>query len=378
MRKVEEFRRRDGTTSYRVRFRYGKKYTSETFHGAKASERAKRFARLVDDLGPQGALDQLYAEDQAADVPTLNEYAGEYIASLTKVTDGTRNTYRRIMKRTWSKPIGGMPLNLITRKDIAAVVNQLSADGKSDKTVANEHGLLAGLMNGAILDGHLSVSPCRGIQLPESTGHLKREPVFLTQSEYMELRAAMSEHFRPLIDMLAGTGMRWSEAEALTVRDIDFRTKRVSITKAVKWDASKSVREIGPPKTKKSKRSVTLPDSLVVTLVELAEGKGKADLVFTMPRGGQLRHRTFWSRYWQVACTGARLDPQPRIHDLRHSHASWLIAAAVPLPVIQARLGHEKITTTIDTYGHLLPESQIAAADAANLVFSQPPAQIGG
>jgi hypothetical protein len=44
-----------------------------------------------------------------------------------------------------------------------------------------------------------------------------------------------------------------------------------------------------------------------------------------------------------------------RFHDLRHTHVAWLIAGGVPLPHIQARLGHESITTTIDTYGHLLP-----------------------
>ncbi len=44
-----------------------------------------------------------------------------------------------------------------------------------------------------------------------------------------------------------------------------------------------------------------------------------------------------------------------RFHDLRHTHVAWLVAGGAPLPHIQARLGHESITTTIDTYGHLLP-----------------------
>lgn len=60
------------------------------------------------------------------------------------------------------------------------------------------------------------------------------------------------------------------------------------------------------------------------------------------------------------------LPRRPRIHDLRHTHVSWLIAAGVPLPAIQRRLGHESITTTIDRYGHLAPELHQAAADAAD------------
>lgn len=47
--------------------------------------------------------------------------------------------------------------------------------------------------------------------------------------------------------------------------------------------------------------------------------------------------------------------PRFRFHDLRHTHVAWLVAGGAPLPHIQARLGHESITTTIDTYGHLLP-----------------------
>jgi len=62
---------------------------------------------------------------------------------------------------------------------------------------------------------------------------------------------------------------------------------------------------------------------------------------------------------------------RPRIHDLRHTHVSWLIAAGVTPAVIQARLGHESITTTIDRYGHLFPDAQQAAADAASLAFGR-------
>ena len=53
-----------------------------------------------------------------------------------------------------------------------------------------------------------------------------------------------------------------------------------------------------------------------------------------------------------------RLTKRPRVHDLRHTHASWMIAAGVDLFVLQRRLGHESITTTTETYAHLLPDQQ--------------------
>ena len=58
------------------------------------------------------------------------------------------------------------------------------------------------------------------------------------------------------------------------------------------------------------------------------------------------------------------------MHDLRHSHASWLIAAGVPLPIIQYRLGHESIKTTSDRYGHMLPGAGDVAAAAMGRILS--------
>ena len=69
----------------------------------------------------------------------------------------------------------------------------------------------------------------------------------------------------------------------------------------------------------------------------------------------------------------SHLEPRPRIHDLRHSHASILLGAGVPIHVVQVRLGHESIKTTVDTYGHLLPDAQAMAANAASVAFVNRP-----
>lgn len=63
--------------------------------------------------------------------------------------------------------------------------------------------------------------------------------------------------------------------------------------------------------------------------------------------------------------------PQARIHDTRHTYASVFIARGVPLPYIQHRLGHEKITTTVGTYGHLIADADIVTADATELAMAQ-------
>jgi integrase len=234
------------------------------------------------------------------------------------------------------------------------------------------------MMKGAILDRHIATSPCVGVKLPRSSDHEREENRYLTMDEYHALWSAMDEHFQPLLDTLAGTGIRWGEAEALQVKSLDLAAGTLRVVRAAKYNGAAGTREFGPTKTKKSRRTITLPPQLVDTLDPIIDGRGGEELVFTMARGGQLRHASFHQRYWWTPATTAVPPPRPRIHDLRHSHASWLIAAGVPLPVIQARLGHESITTTIDTYGHLLPEMQAAEIQAAAAVFANRPTAIEG
>jgi integrase len=83
------------------------------------------------------------------------------------------------------------------------------------------------------------------------------------------------------------------------------------------------------------------------------------------PTGRPIHNADFYERVWHPLMkklTEAGVPPF-RFHDLRHTHVAWLVAGGAPLPHIQARLGHESITTTIDTYGHLLPIGDELIAD---------------
>jgi integrase len=76
-----------------------------------------------------------------------------------------------------------------------------------------------------------------------------------------------------------------------------------------------------------------------------------------------VRGRNFLRTVWNPAVERAKLDPKPRVHDLRHTCASWLIQDGAPLPSIQAHLGHESIEVTVGIYGHLDRSSGEALAD---------------
>ena len=382
MRKVEKHVAKDGTVTYFVRFRLDGASTSTTFRGppAEAKRQATEFAGMVHAIGPAAALEWQRRND-THDAPattsmTLNDWAELYIAQRTGVTDGTRHGYQRTHALGYGKLIGHLPLDAITRGDIAGAMNYMTTHGGrkgkgySDKTIANAHGLLSSMLTEAVWEGHVATNPSTRIKLPRTDSGDDQRMFLMSQDEFTALVEAAPEHYRPLILTLGGTGMRWGEAEALEVRDVNLDKATVRINKAAKWDTRLAQRTIGPTKTKHSVRTVTLPETVVEALRPLVEGRGRTARLFLAPRGGPLRHKAFWEYAWVRSCEKVGLtDPRPTPHDCRHSHASWLIEAGVPLAVISRRLGHHSITITVDTYGHLSPDIQRAAADAAELVL---------
>ena len=360
---------KDGTVTYKIPYRRRNgTTTSETFGTKKEAE---HFSRLLKALGPQGAIDELFAtETQADDVPTLDAIAADHIALLTGIEPGTRATYERMWERIWSPRVGHLAANRITADDIRRAVNQLG-DTYSYKSMQNQRGLLSGVLGRAVDLGHLPKNPVKGIRLPRGQEADRVEMRIITPAEFADVIGRIPEHYRPFVRFLYGTGCRWGEAVALQVQDVAL--PNVRIRRALKWTPD-GPRIVGATKTKRSNRTVVVGDVMLSDLTTACEGKAGTDLVFTAPRGGGILHRTFWSRAWLPAVN--HMVPRPRIHDLRHSHASILLAAGVPIHVVQARLGHESVTTTVNTYSHLMPDAQVAAAAAADLAFGVRPREL--
>jgi integrase len=193
----------------------------------------------------------------------------------------------------------------------------------------------------------------------------------------VKLLVAVSEPWRPLVEFLVASGCRWGEATALRPSDVDRDAGTVRITRAWKRTYDRGGYEIGPPKTKRSIRTINVPKSVL----EKLDYSGA--WLFVNRAGRPVRHNGFHDRVWQPAVERVwpsvdadgkpipknKLPPRPRIHDLRHTTASWLIQAAVPLPVIQQHLGHESIQTTVAVYGHLDRRAMQAAADSIGQIL---------
>ncbi|WP_445954628.1 tyrosine-type recombinase/integrase [Streptomyces sp. LNU-CPARS28] len=119
--------------------------------------------------------------------------------------------------------------------------------------------------------------------------------------------------------------------------------------------------------TEKSRRALVLTPDQVRLFQRACRGRQPQDLIFTAPGGGAWYSGCFFAHRWRPVLDTANavgLTGRSRVHDLCHTHASWLIARKAALPVVQGRVGHESITTTADRYGHLLDsaDDEVVAA----------------
>jgi integrase len=346
---IERRTNSDGTESVRVRFRYQGRNKAETFD---TEDGAVSWQAILEAVGPERALALLDAPREHAVPRTVAQQVENHIAHLTGVTEGTRAKYRRIAHARLDPVFGRVLLGDLTRAHVSAWMN---AQTGAPKTIRNAHSILSGALSAAVRDGLIPANPAKGVRTPRRDAEAG-EHTYLTHGDVAVLLRLIPDHWRPFVVFLVGTGVRFSEATALTVEALDLETGSARIHQAWKDTSGVGV-ELGPPKTAKSRRTIGLPPELVGMLRIHVAGRKRTDWLFPNVRDGNpIRNAGFHKTVWQKTMpefervTGKR----PRIHDLRHTYASWAIRAGIPLPVIQRQLGHESIQTTVDTYGHLV------------------------
>lgn len=180
------------------------------------------------------------------------------------------------------------------------------------------------------------------------------------------LTAARAQRLYPALHLTAHTGMRRGEVIGLKWCDLDIGTRRLSIRRTLQCVGGQPV-EFGV-KTRNSRRCVDLD---VTTVGELRRWRrrlhrdglphGIDDWMFCNPAGRFLNPQSLSQLFDRIIkSTGL---PRIRFHDLRHTHASLLVAGGEPIKVVSERLGHAHPAFTMHTYQHLLPGMSAAAAD---------------
>lgn len=360
MASIRTRKRKDGTVYTSVLYVHDGKQTSSSFND---HAEALKFQDVCNRLGPAEAL-KIWKSTAPSNGHTVKSYVNEQLDALSGVEKKTLAEYRRYLSRDIEPVLGHIPLSTLSRTDISKWVNKLQADGASGKTISNKLGFLSGCLNLAVKAGEIPANPAAGVRLPRT---VPREMTFLTRDEYVLVKATFTERWHPFLDFLVASGCRFSEATALTPADVDVVNATVRITKA--WKRTESGYEMGQPKSRRSRRTINVP-TLVLDKLDFSH-----DWLFTNSEGGPIRLYSWRTNVWVPSLNKARtkdandpdkvlLEKQPRIHDLRHTCASWLLSAGIPLITVSAHLGHEDAGTTARIYGHLDRSAGQAAASA--------------
>ncbi|OBI97995.1 site-specific integrase [Mycobacterium sp. 1465703.0] len=352
MASIRTNQRKDGTTAYRVFFRYGDgRQSCYTFQ---TEQLAQTFKTAVNQLGAEKAiaLHRLDRQPRAAHSVTVTEWVQEHIDHLTGAQADTVATYRAYLKNDIAPTLGSVPLDQLTDRDVARWIQGMTG---SPKTIANKQRFLSSALTAAVKADKIAANPAAGARIPRGE---KREMVFLSRDEFAILLNAITEPWRPLVEFLVASGCRWGEATSLRPSDVNREDGTVRIARAWKYSSDTGY-TLGATKTRKSLRTINVPKTVLDRLDYSHEW------LFVNRVGAPVRIHGFAPRVWRPAIKRAepKIHKTPRVHDLRHTCASWLIQAGIPLPVIQQHLGHESIETTVGTYGHLDRRSAQAAAD---------------
>jgi integrase len=212
------------------------------------------------------------------------------------------------------------------------------------------------VLDHAVRSGRIRSNPAHGLGLPRVR---RRDYVFLTHDQLQDL-ASEARRWRVFVLLLGYTGLRWGEATALRVCDIDLTRRRIDVRRAFSDVGGRVV--LGTPKSHQS-RTVPIPRFLAREIATAITGKTPDDLLFTMPDGSMLRLSNWRLATFSPARLGAGLSVRLRIHDLRHTAAALMIQAGYPPKMLQEIMGHASITTTLDLYGHLYPGDMDRYAD---------------
>jgi integrase len=259
-------------------------------------------------------------------------------------------------------PLAGITLARLTPNDIRQHMRFLLDDGLSPSSVGHSLTVLRMALGQAVADGLITRNVATLVEPPRVE---RREMATLSPLQARRFLAAAKDHpLGALWTLLLLMGLRLGEATGIRWADVDLAEGTLSVTGAIR-PIDRRIRKPGEkrlarvePKTAAGWRTLALPSMALTALIAhrdaTADSKARsvAGYVFTTPRGTPLDPRNV-SRLYHAFMEANGL-PAIRIHDLRHTAASLMLASGASLDDVKRYLGHASITETSDLYGHLV------------------------
>ncbi len=325
---------------------------------------------------------------------TVADHMNEWLGSL-RLSPSTAASYRKNVRLHVLPYVGGTRLDQLTGTRLTALYRTLETSGRSDatgglaaRTVRYVHTIIHSALKAAVRDGILAVNPAD-----------KAVPPTARESVSPEMRTWTGEELRRFLDwseerdddlytawlVLAMTGMRRGEALALRWGDVDFTAGTLSVRRSAGRIVTKGAGEeivVGPPKSGRSRvidldeRTLSTLRSYRAQMGSVALSLARADSYILGDLDGNVRHPERFRRTFLTRIRGARRAlgedklSEIRMHDLRHTHATLLLQAGIHPKIVSERLGHAKVSITMDVYSHAVPTLQReAASKLAGLVY---------
>lgn len=315
---------------------------------------------------------------------TFEKFAEEWAVIYGESVKPTTLKIRLDQTKVLNRFLGKRKLQEITRRLYQKTVSALSAEGFANNTIDGIHATARMIFRKALEFGVISDNPTDFVKPPKKKFTV--DDVMEVKNKYLEKHELI--HFLNVIKqeneyqdyefflLMAYTGIRVGELCSLTWPDVDFVNKTISITKTIYNDNSNRNFKFGPPKTKKSIRTIAISDVVIAPLNEFQKQQkiyrmrhansyySDHLMIFTSKKyPGYPMNRTHaeWKMKHYLDKAGLPLNLTP--HTLRHTHVSLLAEAGVELYEIMERLGHANDNTTRNIYLHVTKEKRRNAAD---------------
>ena len=280
------------------------------------------------------------------------EYFEEWIElyKVGAVRSVTLSKYNMSLQRVYELA-PSLKVGEIDRRKYQQLLNDYALTHEKQTTMDFHHQLKGAILD-AVDEGLITTNPTRKIIIKGKKPKEKRTK-FLNQFEIQallrQLELSSEINWDWFILLVAKTGLRFSEALALTPNDFDFSQQKLSITKT--WNYKGTTGNFQPTKNESSKRTMQIDWQTAMQFSQLIKNLDPNKPIFVKNRvfNSTINYRL------KVLCTNANI-PIITIHSLRHTHASLLLFAGVSIASVATRLGHSSMTTTQETYLHIIQE----------------------
>ncbi len=308
---------------------------------------------------------------------TVGQYLTRWLASLDgTVRPSTQERYTDVMRRHVAPIVGRVQLSKLSSLDVQNLYANRLAAGLSPTTVNLIHNVLHRALKQAVRWGLLLRNPTEMVDSPR-----EKTPEFVVWNENQVsvfLAVTISDEWAALWRLALLTGMRRGEILGLKWEDVDLARGVLAVKRTLSRGA-KGAYTFGTPKTAHGRRSIALPPSVVESLkshrrkqlegrLVLGEAYQDKDLVFANTLGEPLHPNSLAHRFHQLTKQAGL--PRIRIHDLRHTSATLMLANGVHPKIAQERLGHADVSMTLNRYSHVTMDMQRDAADQLDTMIS--------